>query len=237
MISARPMWRPAAQGRRLRLSSTPRCASRCRSRWPSSTSGGGKRHVHRLGRHADGVRHRPGQRPARRLGAAIHRRGLRPRRPAGAGGPARPGPCWRGCWPIPIWRRRRRNRWTGWSSAAPWRRPGAAALSPEDGAATLVAFCACAVAAAARHFPEPPLQWLVTGGGRRNPALMRALAGALEAPVRPGGGGRVERRCAGGAGLRLLGRAGGKRAAADLSGHPLACQPPLPGGRLVGALL
>jgi anhydro-N-acetylmuramic acid kinase len=41
------------------------------------------------------------------------------------------------------------------------------------------------VAAAAQHFPEPPRQWLVAGGGRRNPALMRALSAALEAPVRP----------------------------------------------------
>lgn len=65
------------------------------------------------------------------------------------------------------------------------REAGAGELSPADGAATLVAFAACAVAAAARHFPEPPLQWLVAGGGRRNPALMRALAGALSEPVHP----------------------------------------------------
>jgi anhydro-N-acetylmuramic acid kinase len=65
------------------------------------------------------------------------------------------------------------------------REAGAQALSPQDGAATLVAFAAVCVAAAARHFPDPPLQWLVAGGGRRNPAMMRALAGTLEAPVRP----------------------------------------------------
>jgi anhydro-N-acetylmuramic acid kinase len=62
---------------------------------------------------------------------------------------------------------------------------GAEELSPEDGAATLVAFAAVCVAAASRHFPEPPLQWLVAGGGRRNPAMMRALAGTLAEPVRP----------------------------------------------------
>ncbi|WP_157033608.1 anhydro-N-acetylmuramic acid kinase [Belnapia moabensis] len=62
---------------------------------------------------------------------------------------------------------------------------GADRLSPQDGAATLATFCALCVAAAGRHFPAPPLQWLVGGGGRRNPAIMRALAGALEAPVRP----------------------------------------------------
>lgn len=65
------------------------------------------------------------------------------------------------------------------------REAGADALSPQDGAATLVAFAAVCVAAASRHFPEPPLQWLVAGGGRRNPAVMRALAAALPEPVRP----------------------------------------------------
>jgi len=57
-------------------------------------------------------------------------------------------------------------------------------LSPADGAATLVAFTASAVAAAARHFPAPPRCWVVTGGGRRNPALMAALEAALAGDVR-----------------------------------------------------
>jgi len=61
---------------------------------------------------------------------------------------------------------------------------GAHSLSPQDGAATLVAFASVCVAAAARHFPEPPLQWLVAGGGRRNPAMMRALSATLSEPVR-----------------------------------------------------
>jgi len=65
------------------------------------------------------------------------------------------------------------------------REAGAGELSAEDGAATLVAFCAVCAAAAARHLPEEPLQWLVAGGGRRNPALMKALAAALPGPVRP----------------------------------------------------
>jgi anhydro-N-acetylmuramic acid kinase len=56
-------------------------------------------------------------------------------------------------------------------------------LSPADGAATLTAITAVAVAAAAAHFPAPPRRWLVTGGGRHNPALMAALARALAAPV------------------------------------------------------
>ncbi len=65
------------------------------------------------------------------------------------------------------------------------REAGAGDLSPADGAATLCAFCAACIAAAARHFPAPPTQWLVGGGGRRNPALMRALGAALAEPVRP----------------------------------------------------
>jgi len=60
---------------------------------------------------------------------------------------------------------------------------GIAALSIEDGTATLVAFVARAVAAA--QLPQRPVRWLVTGGGRRNPAIVRALREAL-APSRPG---------------------------------------------------
>ena len=56
-------------------------------------------------------------------------------------------------------------------------------LSPSDGAATLVAFTATAVAAA--PLPAPPRRWLVTGGGRHNPAMMDALRGRLGAPVDP----------------------------------------------------
>lgn len=54
-----------------------------------------------------------------------------------------------------------------------------AGLSAADGAATLAAFTAAAVAAA--PLPAPPRLWLVTGGGRHNPALMAALATALGA--------------------------------------------------------
>lgn len=58
-------------------------------------------------------------------------------------------------------------------------------LSSEDGAATLAAFTVETVAAALPHFPAPPRQWIVTGGGRRNPVLMAALARALGGvPVR-----------------------------------------------------
>jgi anhydro-N-acetylmuramic acid kinase len=108
---------------------------------------------------------------------------------------------------------------------------GIEGLAPEDGAATLVAFCAVCVAAAARHLPAPPRQWLVTGGGRRNPALMRALAGALAEPVRP-----VE--VAGWDGDALEAQAFGVLAARVARGLPLTfpgttgAPRPLPGGRI-----
>jgi len=59
-------------------------------------------------------------------------------------------------------------------------------LSAADGAATLAAFTAAAVARAQPLFPRPVRRWLVAGGGRHNPAIMAALAdrlGALVAPV------------------------------------------------------
>ncbi len=56
-------------------------------------------------------------------------------------------------------------------------------LSTSDGAATLVAFTAAAVAAA--PLPEPPLRWLVAGGGRHNLAIMAALRSRLSNPVEP----------------------------------------------------
>jgi anhydro-N-acetylmuramic acid kinase len=58
-------------------------------------------------------------------------------------------------------------------------------LSLQDGAATLTEMTAAAVAAAARHFPAPAQEWLVCGGGRRNPAIMDALRRQLGASVRP----------------------------------------------------
>ncbi|MEL6792365.1 MAG: anhydro-N-acetylmuramic acid kinase, partial [Pseudomonadota bacterium] len=35
------------------------------------------------------------------------------------------------------------------------------------------------------HMPTPPARWLVCGGGRRNPLMMRGLAEKLGAPVDP----------------------------------------------------
>ena len=60
-----------------------------------------------------------------------------------------------------------------------------ARLSPEDGAATLVAVTARAVAKARDWFPAPARRWLVCGGGRHNPAIMAALRAAMPEPVDP----------------------------------------------------
>lgn len=56
-------------------------------------------------------------------------------------------------------------------------------LSVADGAATLAAFTARAVAAS--PWPALPRLVLVTGGGRLNPAIMAALRAALPCPVQP----------------------------------------------------
>jgi anhydro-N-acetylmuramic acid kinase len=56
-------------------------------------------------------------------------------------------------------------------------------LSPEDGAATLTAFTAAAVARAREHFPESASTWIVMGGGRHNPVLMRELRARVNAAV------------------------------------------------------
>jgi anhydro-N-acetylmuramic acid kinase len=54
-----------------------------------------------------------------------------------------------------------------------------------DGAATLAAFTAAAVARAVALLPAPPRRWLVGGGGRHNRTLMRLLAERLGVPVEP----------------------------------------------------
>ena len=58
-------------------------------------------------------------------------------------------------------------------------------LAVADGAATLTEMTAACVTAAQRHFPTPPREWLVCGGGRHNPVIMAALARLLAVPVRP----------------------------------------------------
>jgi len=52
-------------------------------------------------------------------------------------------------------------------------------LSCADGAATLTALTAAAVARVVPHLPRAPQSWIVAGGGARNPTLMRTLAERL----------------------------------------------------------
>jgi anhydro-N-acetylmuramic acid kinase len=60
----------------------------------------------------------------------------------------------------------------------------ATGLSLEEGAATLTAFSAAAVGKALDLLPERPSRLIVCGGGRRNPALIDAIAArALVTPV------------------------------------------------------
>ncbi len=48
-----------------------------------------------------------------------------------------------------------------------------------NGAATLTALTAAAVARIVPHLPRAPASWIVAGGGARNPTLMRMLAERL----------------------------------------------------------
>tara|TARA_R110002110_G_scaffold2756_1_gene13309 strand:+ start:58590 stop:59693 length:1104 start_codon:yes stop_codon:yes gene_type:complete len=58
-------------------------------------------------------------------------------------------------------------------------------LNVADGAATLTAFTVESVVRAVSYLPAPPVRWLVTGGGRKNPTLMDQLGTALGVPVVP----------------------------------------------------
>ncbi len=60
-----------------------------------------------------------------------------------------------------------------------------AGLSPADGAATLTAFTAEAIARARELVPEQPQMWVVAGGGRRNQTLMSMIAARVENVVVP----------------------------------------------------
>ena len=58
----------------------------------------------------------------------------------------------------------------------------------EDGAATLTAITAAAVAHAIALLPRVPASWIAAGGGTRNPTLMRMLAERLKpAPIETAG--------------------------------------------------
>ncbi len=104
-------------------------------------------------------------------------------------------------------------------------------LSVADGAATLTAFTAGAVEKAAHLLPSLPNRWLVTGGGRHNPAMMAALRAQLSQPVEP-----VE--IVGWQGDALEAQAFGFLAARSLKGLPLSLpsttgvSKPMPGGTL-----
>ena len=58
-------------------------------------------------------------------------------------------------------------------------------LSTEDGAATLAAFTALAIARSREHMPGEPELWIVSGGGRRNRTIMRMLAERVHSAVVP----------------------------------------------------
>jgi anhydro-N-acetylmuramic acid kinase len=58
-------------------------------------------------------------------------------------------------------------------------------LSVDDGAATLAAFTAQAIAKARESMPEEPELWIVSGGGRRNRTIMRMLAERVHHAVVP----------------------------------------------------
>ncbi len=60
-----------------------------------------------------------------------------------------------------------------------------AGLKLEDAAATLVAFMAEAVKLAFNGLEPPPAEVIVTGGGRHNPEIMKALRARLTIPVTP----------------------------------------------------
>jgi anhydro-N-acetylmuramic acid kinase len=59
------------------------------------------------------------------------------------------------------------------------------ALSVEDGAATLTAFTATAIARAREHFPDEPRLLVISGGGRRNRTLMSMIAERVACAVAP----------------------------------------------------
>lgn len=56
-------------------------------------------------------------------------------------------------------------------------------LNTEDAVATLTAFTVQSIAKATTYFPEPPLAWYITGGGRHNKTMRRWLAKELGVPV------------------------------------------------------
>jgi anhydro-N-acetylmuramic acid kinase len=68
-----------------------------------------------------------------------------------------------------------RNEFRGWLA----RTGDLSDKSIEDGAATLTALTAAAIAGTVVHLPRRPAMWIVAGGGARNPTLMRMLTDRL----------------------------------------------------------
>jgi len=60
---------------------------------------------------------------------------------------------------------------------------GIEGLSTEDGAATLAAITAEAIARSARFLPLEPTRWIIAGGGRHNRAIMNRLRQSLKGAV------------------------------------------------------
>lgn len=57
-------------------------------------------------------------------------------------------------------------------------------LNAANGARTLTELTASSIALAAALLPEPPREWIIVGGGRRNAFLMQKLLGLLMTPMR-----------------------------------------------------
>jgi anhydro-N-acetylmuramic acid kinase len=66
-----------------------------------------------------------------------------------------------------------RNEFRGWAGDT------LDGIGVENGAATLTALTAAAVARIMPHLPRAPASWIVAGGGARNPTLMRMLSERL----------------------------------------------------------
>jgi anhydro-N-acetylmuramic acid kinase len=58
-------------------------------------------------------------------------------------------------------------------------------MTTQDGAATLTAFTAGAIARSREHMHEEPALWIIAGGGRKNATLMRMIAARVENAVVP----------------------------------------------------
>ena len=58
------------------------------------------------------------------------------------------------------------------------------AMMPDEALATLCEFTARSIISSEKILPATPTQWIITGGGRKNPELMRRIAAHTKAPVK-----------------------------------------------------